>query len=69
MKRKLSDWFRWRIAYTFNHLPDTCWVDLVLWAMLPEIHPFREIFDIRHTAGQCQREGARPYCGKCEEAR
>ena len=57
---------RWAIARWMNRYTDTCWAELVLWAILPELHPFSEILEIRHTAGACQRRGELPYCGKCK---
>lgn len=56
---------RWWIANLMNRYDDTCWVDLALWAINPEFHPFDEIRDLRHTAGHCARMGCVPYCGKC----
>ena len=56
---------RWLIIRLLNRLEDTCWAELVLWAIYPEIHPFDEIFEMRGTAGQCERRGELPYCGKC----
>jgi len=56
---------RWALIRLVNRWADTCWTDLVMWAICPEIHPFSEIFEMRGTAGQCQRRGELPYCGKC----
>ena len=61
--------FRMRIAEWMNRFPDTCWHDLVCWAVYPENHQFIEIFSQRGSAGQCVASGCTPYCGKCEEAR
>ena len=54
---------RWLIIRLLNRLEDTCWADLVMWAIGPK--PFSEILEMRGTAGQCQRRGELPYCGKC----
>ena len=67
MIEKLKTWFRWRVAWFLDRFPDICWSDLVSWADIPELHPFNEIFEIRHTAGRCARLGEPPYCGKCAE--
>jgi len=61
------NWLRWKIIHWLNKRPDTCWADLVMWAIGPEIHPFWEILEMRGTAGQCERRGELPYCGKCAE--
>lgn len=53
------------IAEWMNRYQDTCWQDLVLWSVHPSLHPFYEILDMRGTAGFCERNGNRPYCGKC----
>ena len=58
-------WFRYKIAKLMDRLDDTCWAELVLWAVNPELHPFWEILEMRHTAGQCEKRGEPPYCGKC----
>ena len=49
---------RWPIACWMNRYPDTCWADLVCWAVYPTQHEFGEIFDMRHTSSACG------YCGK-----
>jgi len=64
----MMKFIRWQIALLLNRLPDTCWADLVCWAVYPEIHAFWEILNIRGTAGFCARHGDTPYCGKCGEA-
>ena len=56
---------RWLIIRLLNRLEDTCWADLVIWAIYPEIHPFSEILEMRGTTGQCETAGCTPYCGKC----
>ena len=61
----MSERIRMAIARLANLRRDTCWTDLVLWATLPELHPFLEIFEMSGTAGQCGRAGQLPYCGKC----
>jgi hypothetical protein len=65
MKDKLYKWIRWQIALLLNKFSDTCWADLVVWAIYPENHDFHEVFWKRGTAGQCEHLGAEPYCGKC----
>jgi hypothetical protein len=61
-------WLRWKLALFLDRYPDTCWADLVMWAVYPELHPFAEIFQMRGTIGQCERAGCTPYCGKCATA-
>ena len=56
---------RWALARFMDRYADTCWADLVMWAICPELHPFIEIFEMRRTAGQCEAAGWTPYCGKC----
>jgi len=56
---------RWFLARLLNRFGDTCWVDLVLWAINPGHHPFSEILEMRNTAGLCESRGETPYCGKC----
>jgi len=56
---------RWIIARLMDRFSDTCWVSLALWAMLPGNHPFWEILELRHTAGNCEIRGEPSYCGKC----
>ena len=65
----IQEWIRWKIADLMNRFSDVCWADLCSWAAYPKNYPFREIFEMRGTAGQCARLGGEPYCGKCEEAR
>ena len=65
----MSSWIRWRVAELLDLFSDTCWADLCMWAYFPELHPFREIFKMRGRAGQCERMGEVPYCGKCEKDR
>ena len=59
------EWLRWQVALLFNRYRDTCWAELVLWAVNPEFHPWREILDLRYSAGRCFHSGDYPYCGKC----
>ena len=63
--RHLDLWLRWKIARLLDHFPDTCWAKLAMWATYPEFHEFGEIRYMRHTAGDCERRGLHPYCGKC----
>lgn len=65
-RETLQRMIRAPIAQWMNRYPDTCWTSLVLWWTLPTIHPFSEIFEMRGTAGFCERIGDSPYCGKCE---
>ena len=62
---EMSERIRMAIARLVNRRRDTCWADLVLWAICPKLHPFREIFEMPGTAGDCERRGELPYCGKC----
>lgn len=62
----MKGWLRWRIALWMNRYQDTCWAELVMWYVCPELHPFAEILEMRGTAGGCERRGELPYCGKCE---
>jgi len=56
----VSENLRMKIAEWMNQYPDTCWADLVCWAVYPEMeHPFCQIFRMRHTRMFCG------YCGKC----
>ena len=65
---RISKAFRWRIARLLDRLPDTCWARLAMWATYPECHEFSEVWHMRHTAGDCERHGLYPYCGKCAVA-
>ena len=56
---------RWHLAKLFDKFQDTCWAELVVWALYPENHPFMELFELRHSAGRCGARGEHPYCGKC----
>lgn len=61
----VREWLRWKLIGLMNCFDDTCLTELVMWATNPGIHPFWEILSMRHTAGQCERRGELPYCGKC----
>jgi hypothetical protein len=63
LMKKIELWVRWQIAVFMDRFDDTCWADLVLWAMFPENYDFVEILDVRGTAGQCEKMGSEPYCG------
>ena len=62
MKGKL----RWMIARWFGRRPDTCWADVVMWAVMKQ--PLGELPELRGTRGQCERRGEVPYCGKCQSS-
>ncbi len=62
----LKLWPRWKLALFLDRYADTCWADLVMWTVNPEIHPFSEIFSMRNRAGYCERAGCWNYCGKCD---
>ena len=49
---------RWPIAVWMNRYSDTCWAELVMWAVHPAWYEFGAIFEIRHTSSACG------YCGK-----
>jgi hypothetical protein len=68
-RETLQRMIRAPIIEWMNRYPDTCWADLVMWQINPTIHPFREIFDMRGTAGHCEAMGCPPYCGKCNATR
>jgi len=64
IEKKLRLW----IADLLNRREDTCWAELVLWAVGD-----RNRFDImnwkRYTTQSCRlnaKEGEYAYCGKCE---
>ena len=55
---------RWTFAYWLNiRYQDMCWSRLVNWALGYEDWWFP--LEARGTAGQCERDGGIPYCGKC----
>jgi hypothetical protein len=66
MSKRFHKWLRWKIAKVLNIFSDTCWAELVLWAMYPEHHEFSEFMEMRGTAGYCRQVGDAAYCGKCE---
>ena len=55
---------RWALADWFNaRYVDMCWSRLVNWVLGYESWWFP--LEARGTAGQCERNGETPYCGKC----
>jgi hypothetical protein len=67
MRKRFSNWLRWKLIPWMDRYDDICWSDLVCWAAFPEGHEFSKIWRMRGTAGQCRRMG-QPYnyCGKCD---
>jgi len=64
---KLKAWLRWRVACALDHFPDTCWTELVLWA-LNDDRPLAEAFELRHSVKRCTKLRGQPlFCGKCAE--
>jgi hypothetical protein len=45
--------------------PDMCWVDLYLWATMPDLYGWLDLPGLAGSAGHCERVGDEPYCGKC----
>lgn len=59
--------FRMLIVCVLDRLyPDMCWARLAMWALFPKFHEFREVLELRYTAGGCARKGEPNYCGKCD---
>ena len=65
--RDLQRSIRWAIARIVGRHRSTCWADVVMWAICPELHPFSELWELFGTRGQCERRGELPYCGKCQQ--
>lgn len=63
------EWIRFMIADLLDRKPDTCWMNLVLWAL--GIHTLRETFgrDGNWKDQTCRKDADEPYdyCGKCEK--
>jgi hypothetical protein len=64
---KITVWLRWKLALFLNRYADTCWADLVIWAVYPEDYPFGDVFYMRNRAGCCEQSGHYNYCGKCDQ--
>lgn len=54
---KFLELLRWKIVALLDRFPDTCWMNLAMWALFPDT---RDLEDCLHQA--C--EGALD-CGKC----
>lgn len=66
LSRTIQSRIRWPIAKWMDRYDDTCWGELGLWALIPDNHEFREILEMRHSRGQCIKEGLPGWCGKCD---
>jgi hypothetical protein len=64
-QKRLEKWIRMKIAEFLDRREDTCWAELAMWALFPECHDFREIFDGLPRRGGCERRDESNYCGKC----
>lgn len=62
------EWLRWKIIEWLNRYVDTCWADLVNWAVYSQDHLFVEVFSLRGSARACFHCGD-VYCGKCLQIR
>ena len=66
LRQSLSEWIRWKIALLLDRRRDTCWAELVSWA-LDSGCPFMEFRRCIGLAGRCARLGGDyGYCRKCE---
>ena len=70
---------RLKIAAVYDRrIEDACWASMVLWAVYPEHHPFRELWEedfYRAEGRECLKEALNEmaeyghgfcYCGKME---
>ena len=62
----LSKFIRMKIARLMNRNKDVCWGAGCLWALYPEHHEFRELWNYRSEWKlTCTAESEYAFCGKC----
>lgn len=66
----MNSWLKFKIISLLNRKPDTCWANLVMWAM--SYQSFSDTFGVYgNWKSQICREGNKgipyAYCGKCEQ--
>lgn len=63
--KRIGNRIRWRVAYSLNHLPGTCWANLVSWALGSRPLLSRDGDDARQDWMCRPTEGCGAcYCGK-----
>jgi len=65
LEEKIRTWVAHKLDSKYS---DICWVKIYLWSVPPydKSNQFRDVFGMRHTAGECAKRSEYNYCGKCD---